>query len=175
MLGFGGFAGEGAACAAAGPLRLRALLTLLAVAKAAPDDPGAALHEPPPAAATKPSWAWSLMTGPVGQTLCQAWAPRGESPSAAHRPQPAGSCAPAADAALGPNPVLEPAADPADGGAPGAHDWADEAHALCMTEAPDAAPEPRALWAWARLQLAASLLRAWAEQPAMQASWLIAL
>jgi len=166
---------EGAAGAAAGPLRLRALLALLAVAKAAPNDPGAAQHEPLPAAGARPSWAWVLMTGPVGQALCQAWAPNAESPNAAPRLQPAGSGAPADDAAPSPDPASEPAADPADGGAPGAHDWADEAHALCMTEAPDAAPEPRALWACARLQLAASLLRAWAQQPAMQVSWLIAL
>jgi hypothetical protein len=165
--------GEGAAGSAAGPLRLRALLALLAVAKAAPDDPGVALHEPLPAAGDRPSWGWVLMTGPVGQALCQG-APRAESPDAAHRPQPAGSGAPADDAAPSPGAALEPAADPADGDAPGAHDWADEAHALCMTEAPDAAPEPRALWAWARLQLGTSLLRAWARQPAMQASWLIA-
>ncbi len=46
---------------------------------------------------------------------------------------------------------------------------ADEAHALCMTEAPSAAEGPRALWAWARLQLAAALLRAWAGQPRAQA------
>ena len=47
---------------------------------------------------------------------------------------------------------------------------ADEAHVLCMTEAPSAADGPRALWAWARLQLAAALLRAWAGQPRAQAS-----
>jgi hypothetical protein len=161
--------GEGAAGAAAGPLRLRALLSLLAVAKAAPDDPGAEEHAPLPAAEARPSWGWVLMTGPVGQALCQAWAPCAESPDAAHQ-QPASSGAPANDAAPGSDPASDPAADPADIDALGEHDWADEAHALCMTEAPDAAPEPRALWACARLQLAASLLRAWARRPAMQAS-----
>ncbi|KAK9841839.1 hypothetical protein WJX81_006512 [Elliptochloris bilobata] len=47
--------------------------------------------------------------------------------------------------------------------APGAWIW--DAHALCMTEAPAAAEGPVALWAWARLQLAASLLRSWVGRP----------
>ena len=180
----------------AGALRLRTLMTLLAVAKAAPS---AAASGPTTASApaADPSWIWALLSGAVGQALVRICAAAPARPD--HNPSPArggggvalpaavtsdrpagfGSCGPAGSM---PDPSPVSTADSTQRGVVGApHDamleadhvsqpdqdrsGADEAHALCMTEAPSAAEGPRALWAAARLQLAAALLRAWAGQP----------
>lgn len=186
----------------AGALRLRTLMTLLAVAKAAPSA-AAAGPTTASAAAAEPSWIWVLLSGAVGQALVRICAAAPERPD--HNPSPArdgdgGVTLPAAlasgrPAGLGaggqagsmPDPSPVSTAGPTQGGVGGAtldamleahlvsqpdldRSGGDEAHALCMTEAPSAAEGPRALWAWARLQLAAALLRAWAGQPRAQAS-----
>lgn len=139
----------------AGTLRLRTLMVLLAVAKAAPG-----------------AWVWALLSSPAGRTLVSAGAP------------PAGSSAAPLEPGAGLAPSQEAACDGerqglgsgsstvVDSAAGAGHDrHADDAHALCMTEAPAAAEGPAALWAWVRLQLAAALLRAWARQPDAQV-WL---
>lgn len=45
----------------------------------------------------------------------------------------------------------------------------DEAHMLCMVEAPAAREDVLALWAWLRLHLAVGLLESWAATPDFQA------
>ena len=186
-----------------GALRLRTLMTLLAVAKAAPG-PSAAASAPntASAAAADPSWIWVLLSGAAGQALVRICAAAPARPDLDPSPARGGDgvalpAAVASDRPAGfgsggqagstPDPSPVSTADPIQGGVVGAtHDGmleadllsqpdqdrsgADEAHALCMTEAPSAAEGPRALWAWARLQLAAALLRAWAGQPRAQAS-----
>ena len=152
------------------------------------------------AAAADPSWIWVLLSGAVGQALVRICAAAPARPDHNPSPARGGGgvalpAAVASDRPAGfgsgagstPDPSPVSTAHPTQGGVVGAtHDamleadlvsppdqdrsGADEAHALCMTEAPSAAEGPRALWAWARLQLAAALLRAWAGQPRAQAS-----
>ena len=140
----------------AGTVRLRTLMVLLAVAKAAPG-----------------AWVWALLSSPAGQALVSAHArppaaAAGDSaptlrPGACSAPPPQAACdGERQGAGLGSSstPAL-----PGDAAGAGHDRHADEAHALCMTEAPAAAEGPAALWAWVRMQLAAGLLRAWARQP----------
>lgn len=143
----------------AGTLRLRTLMVLLAVAKAAPG-----------------AWIWALLSSHAGRTLVSARA-RSSAPAAGSSAAPLepGAClAPLQQGACdgerqGAGSGSSSVCTVADSAAGAGHDrHADDAHALCMTEAPAAAEGPAALWAWVRLQLAAALLRAWARHPDAQ-------
>ena len=134
-------------------------MVLLAVAKAAPG-----------------AWVWALLSSPAGRTLVSASARSTAlaAGSSAVPLEPGAGLAPPQQAACngerqGLGSGSSSVGTVADTAAVAGHDrHADDAHALCMTEAPAAAEGPAALWAWVRLQLAASLLRAWARQPDTQ-------